>query len=266
LYDDFWKRFSPLKTKRLTKVYHFQTMLPEPAYKSLLDNISQTFSAARGKAYSLISHILLEAHWSIGKQIVEYDQHRQDKAIYCKKLMQNLAKDLLLQLGKGFSLSNLYLMRQFCEAYPIFQTSGKLTWSHYGEILSVSDPLARSFYEKQCVSEGWSVRQLKREIQSALFHRLAVSRDKAGILALAAEGQQNSLPEDVVRDPYILEFLGIAEDHRLSEKELETKLMDHLQAFLLEPGKGFTFVGRQFRTSQSPKYAPKKARARASLL
>lgn len=222
-------------------------MQPETEYKSLLDNIGQTFTAARSKAYSLMSHVLLEAYWNIGKQIIEYEQQGQEKAVYGRKLMQNLAKDLSRQLGKGFSLSNLYLMRQFYEAYPIFQTSGKLTWSHYGEILSISDPLARSFYEKQCVSEGWSVRQLKRQIQSGLFQRLALSKDKAGVLALAAEGQSLNKADDVVRDPYILEFLGIPEDHRLSEKELETKLIDKLQEFLLELGKGFTFVGRQFR-------------------
>jgi predicted nuclease of restriction endonuclease-like (RecB) superfamily len=222
-------------------------MLPEHTYTSLLEHIGQTFAVARGKAYSLTSHILLEAYWNIGKQIVEFEQHGYEKAEYGKTLMKKLSKDLSLRLGKGFSLSNLYLMRQFYEVYPIFQTSGKLTWSHYAEIFTVSDPLARSFYEKQCANEGWSVRQLKRQIQSGLFQRLALSKDKAGVLALAAEGHHLTKAEDIVRDPYILEFLGVPEDHRLSEKELETKLIDKLQDFLLELGKGFTFVGRQFR-------------------
>lgn len=123
-------------------------MLPETAYKSLLDNIGQTFTAARSKAYSMVSHILIEVYWNIGRQIIEFEQNGQEKAAYGEKLMQSLSKDLSLKLGKGFSLSNLYLMRQFYEAYPIFQTSGKLTWSHYGELVSVSDPITRSFYEK----------------------------------------------------------------------------------------------------------------------
>ncbi|MCE7925770.1 MAG: DUF1016 family protein [Haliscomenobacteraceae bacterium CHB4] len=236
-------------------------MQPETEYKSLLDNIGQTFSAAKEKAYSLMSQILIEAYWNIGRQIIEYEQKGQGKADYGKKLMQNLAKDLSLRLGKGFSLSNLYLMRQFYEAYPIFQTSGKLTWSHYGEILGISDPLSRSFYEKQCVSEGWSVRQLKRQIQSGLFQRLALSKDKAGVLALAEEVQSLMKADDVVRDPYILEFLGIPENHRLSEKELETKLIDKLQEFLLELGKGFTFVGRQFRITLDNRHYRQKSPA-----
>jgi len=223
-------------------------MLTEPAYKSLLDHIGQTFTAARTRAYAAVNQQLLEAYWNIGRYIIEYEQQGQGKAVYGKQLIQQLSKDLTVRLGKGFSKTHLYQMRQFYDLYPIFQSvTGKLTWTHYGEILAVSDSLARSFYEKQCVSEGWSVRQLKRQIQSALFQRLALSRDKAGVLALAAEGQQIYRAEDVVRDPYILDFLGVPEGHHLSEKDLEGRLIDYLQAFLLELGKGFTFVGRQFR-------------------
>ena len=189
------------------------------SYTSLLSNIGQTLASARSKAYAAVNQHLLEAYWNIGRYIVEYEQRGHDKAVYGKNLIQQLSKDLTVRFGKGFSMTNLYSMRQFFEAYPISQTlSGKLTWSHYTEILTISDPLARNFYEKQCVSEGWSVRQLKRQIQSGLFQRLALSKDKAGVLALAAEGQSIYKAEDVVRDPYILEFLGVAEDHRLSEK------------------------------------------------
>jgi predicted nuclease of restriction endonuclease-like (RecB) superfamily len=220
----------------------------ENSYTSLLSNIGQTLASARSKAYAAVNQHLLEAYWNIGRYIVEYEQQGHDKAVYGKNLIQQLSKDLTVRFGKGFSMTNLYSMRQFFEAYPISQTlSAKLTWSHYTEILTISDPLARSFYEKQCVAENWSVRQLKRQIQSGLFHRLALSKDKEGVLALAAEGQGIYKAEDVVRDPYILEFLGVAEDLGLSEQELETKLIDKLQAFLLELGKGFTFVGRQFR-------------------
>lgn len=223
-------------------------MLPETEYKSLLDNIGQTFTAARTRAYAAVNQQLLEAYWNIGRQIAEYELQGKSKADYGSDLYRRLSKDLTIRYGKGFGRTNVYLMRQFYETYPIVQSlTGRLTWTHYTEILTVSDPLARSFYEKQCVNEGWSVRQLKRQIQSGLFQRLALSKDKPGVLALAAEGQNLNKAEDVVRDPYILEFLGIPEDHRLSEKELETKLIDKLQEFLLELGKGFTFVGRQFR-------------------
>jgi predicted nuclease of restriction endonuclease-like (RecB) superfamily len=223
-------------------------MLPENAYTSLLEHIGQTFAVARGKAYSAVNQQLLEAYWNIGRQIAEYELQGKSKADYGSNLYQRLSKDLTIRYGKGFGRTNVYLMRQFYETYPIVQSvTGQLTWTHYAEILTISDPLARSFYEKQSANEGWSVRQLKRQIQSGLFQRLALSKDKAGVLALAAEGYHLNKAEDIVRDPYILEFLGIPENHRLSEKELETKLIDKLQDFLLELGKGFTFVGRQFR-------------------
>lgn len=223
-------------------------MSPVTSYTTLLDHIGQTFTAGRQRAYALVNQQLLEAYWTIGRHIVEYELQGKEKADYGSNLYRRLSKDLTIRHGKAFGRTNIYLMRQFYETYPIVQSlTGRLTWTHYGELLSISDPLARSFYEKQSVAENWSVRQLKRQIQSGLFQRLALSKDKAGILVLATEGQPMQRPEDVVRDPYVLEFLGIPEDHRLTEQELESKLIDHLQSFLLELGKGFTFVGRQFR-------------------
>jgi predicted nuclease of restriction endonuclease-like (RecB) superfamily len=237
-------------------------MLPESTYISLLNNIGQTFVAARTRAYAAVNQQLLEAYWNIGRQIAEYELQGKSKADYGSDLYRRLSKDLTIRYGKGFGRTNVYLMRQFYETYPIVQSlTGRLTWTHYAEILTISAPLARSFYEKQCVSEGWSVRQLKRQIQSGLFQRLALSKNKEGVLALAAEGQSIYKAEDVVRDPYILEFLGVAEDHRLSEKELETKLIDKLQEFLLELGKGFTFVGRQFRITLDNRHYQQKSPA-----
>ncbi len=155
-----------------------------------------------------------------------------------------------LRHGKGFSQSNIYLMRQFFISYPKFQTSGishALTWSHYCELLNITDEMERQFYEVQCVKEKWSIREFKRQKDSSLFLRLAASKDKDAILKLAAEGQVLSEPKDILRDPYVFEFLKISEPYLLSEKELETRLCDHLQQFLLELGKGFAFVGRQYR-------------------
>ncbi len=139
-------------------------------------------------------------------------------------------------------------MRQFYLKYPIFQSlTGKLTWTHYSELLGVSDDQARGFYEKQNTNENWSVRELKRQINSSLFERLALSKDKDGILKLSEQGQLITKPKDIVKDPYVLEFLQIPEEHRMTESKLEHKIIDNLQTFLLELGKGFSFVGRQYR-------------------
>jgi predicted nuclease of restriction endonuclease-like (RecB) superfamily len=139
-------------------------------------------------------------------------------------------------------------MRLFYLRYEIFQTvSGKLTWSHYTELLSISDDLARSFYEKQCVLDNWSVRELKRQRQTGLFERIALSSDKSGILELAQKGKLINDSNDIVKDPYVFEFLQFGETQRYSEKELEKRLLDNLGHFLLELGKGFAFIGNQYR-------------------
>lgn len=192
-------------------------------------------------------------YWKIGRHIVEFEQHGNKKAVYGETLLANLSKDLKLQHGKGFSKSNLYLMRLFYNKYPTFQTSGKfqasgkLTWSHYSELLGISDDIARSFYEREAIKEIWSVRELKRQISSSLFQRLALSKDKKGVLALAAKGNKISNSRDLIKDPYVFEFLNIPESRRMTEATLEKKLIDNLQNFLLELGKGFSFVARQFR-------------------
>lgn len=151
-----------------------------------------------------------------------------------------------------FSLSgNNY----FYICFPNFpDASGKLTWSHLVEIVSVSDGLARSFYEEQCVKEKWSVRELKRQMNSMLFERIALSKDKNGVLKLAEKGQIIEKSYNLIKDPYVLEFLGIPENYKFSEKELEQKIIDNLQMFLLELGKGFTFVKRQFRMTLGNKH------------
>lgn len=223
---------------------------PAPEYHTLLENISAAYVGGQGRAIQSVSAILLETYWQIGRYIVEFEQGGAAKAEYGKSLLQNLAKDLTLRHGKGFSRSNLYLMRQFFVVYPKFQTSGKLaalTWSHFSELLGISDDLERQFYEAQCLQEKWSVRELKRQKDAALYLRLALSKDKAGVLQLSAKGQQLENTKDLLRDPYIFEFLDIAENEQFHETQLEQKLIDNLQKFLLELGKGFTFVGRQYR-------------------
>lgn len=224
--------------------------LPEDEnnYLKLVQSIGVTIEEARNRAIKAVNTELLRANWEIGKYIVEFEQYGNEKAEYGSALLDTLAKDLKQRFGKGFSKSNVYLMRQFYLKFPIFQTlSGKLSWSHYAELLGVSDDTAREFYVKQCDKENLSVRELKRQINSSLFERLALSKDKKGILELARDGLTISEPRDIVKDPYVLEFLKISEELRMTESNLEQKIIDNLQVFLLELGKGFSLVGRQYR-------------------
>ena len=220
-------------------------------YRSLIDRISDAYAYGFRKAVAAVNSNMVETYWKIGQYIVEFEQEGKSKAEYGKALLTNLAKDLSLVHGKGFSLSNVYMMRQFFIKYPIFQTvSGKfdrLTWSHFCELIPIDNELERQFYEVQSQNENWNVRELKRQKKSSLFLRLAASKDKTGIIQLAKQGQQIELPKDLIREPAVLEFLKIPEPYQLSETELETRLIDHLQEFLLELGKGFAFIGRQYR-------------------
>lgn len=217
-------------------------------YNELIDNIGSTLQKARQNAIKAINAELVKANWEIGKYIVEFEQNGKAKADYGSALLSNLAKDLNLKYGKGFSKSNIYLCRQFYLKYQKFQTvSGKLSWSHYAELLTISDDLSRGFYEKQSIKENWTFREMKRQIDSALFQRLAFSKNKKEVLELALKGNVVSEPKHAIKDPYIFEFLKLPKDNILKERGLEKKLIDNLQDFLLELGKGFSFVARQFK-------------------
>lgn len=179
---------------------------------------------------------------------MEFEQDGQVKSVYGSGLLTALSKELMLRLGKGYSRPNLNNMRKLYLRYPNCQTvSDKLSWSHICELVKIDDDLERSFYEKQAVSERWGVRTLKRQMDSALFLRLAVSRDKEGILSLAKEGIEVQKPEDVIKSTYTLEFLNLPELDQYTEGDLEQRIIDNLEKFLLELGKGFTFVGRQYK-------------------
>jgi predicted nuclease of restriction endonuclease-like (RecB) superfamily len=243
--------------------------LTKPNYNQLLDSIGSTLQNARENAYKAINTELVKANWEIGKHIVEFEQSGKVRAEYGAELLIKLSTDLKIKYGKGFSRSNLQLMRLFYTKYPKFQTSsgkssirqtvsGKsekrqtapgilLSWSHYAELLTISDDLARNFYEKQAIKENWSFREMKRQIDSALFHRLALSKDKKGVLALAEKGQELFSPKDAVKDPYVFEFLELPKEGIIKERDLEKKLVDNLQNFLMELGKGFSFVSKQFK-------------------
>lgn len=221
-----------------------------PSYRNLLTDIGKILQQARQQVAHAVNTTMLTTYWTIGQYIVEFEQQGNERAEYGSDLINRLSRDLTERYGKGFSKSNLLYIRKLYIAFPISETvSHLLTWSHYFEILKLDDPLEMNFYIRQCEQEHWSVRELKREMKSMLFHRLALSTDKEGVLALAHDGQQITKPEDILRDPYVFDFIGLPELPIYKEGDLEKALMQNLETFLLELGKGFTFVGRQQRIS-----------------
>jgi len=241
-------------------------------YNNLLDRIGEILVKARTAVVREINKAQVLAYWEIGREIVEFEQKGKARAEYGEELLKRLSADLSAKFGKGFSERNLRNMRAFYLNFPIRQTvsaeslkfqtqSGKsgisqtlsnqfepmLSWSHYCELLKVEEPLARSFYEQEAIRNNWSVRELKRQINSMLFERLALSKDTKTVIKMAGRGQIIEKPEDAIKDPYILEFLNLKEETSYTESQLEQALIDKLQYFLLELGKGFTFVARQKR-------------------
>lgn len=219
----------------------------------MIEQIKTLLENARQKVAAEVNNTLLSTYWQIGKIIVEDEQKHNDRAEYGKKTLKTLSKTLTEEYGKGFSRSSLQNMRLLYLAYPKCQTlSGKLSWSHYCELLIISDEKKRSFYEKECVNARWSVRELKRQIESSLFERLLLSNgdaNKEKVLALALNGNEIVKPEDIIRDPYVFEFLGLPENKPLMENDLEAALVAQIEKFLLELGRGFMFVGTQQRVT-----------------
>lgn len=213
----------------------------------LVLSIEDIVNTTKNRVGTAVNQYITEAYWNIGKYIVEYEQDGNERARYGERQLTVLSQQLRLRLGRGYSRPNLNNMRKFYLLYPICQTvSDKLTWSHICELIKIDDELERSFYEKECIKEKWDVRTLKRQMESSLFLRLAASRDKDGILQLAQEGINYNEPAEIIKDTYTLEFLGLEDKSKIDEDELEQRLIDNLQSFLLELGKGFTFVGRQY--------------------
>jgi predicted nuclease of restriction endonuclease-like (RecB) superfamily len=216
-------------------------------YRLLIKQISSAVSDAKKQVATTINSALVETYWNIGKYIVEFEQDGQIRAKYGEQLLLNLSKDLTVLLGKGFSKSNLFNMRLFYIRFPIFQTlSGILSWSHIIEIVNIDNELERGFYLAETTNENWSVRQLKQQKERGLFMQLALSKNKEQILALAEKGNTVEKPEDIIKSTYTLDFLNIPEVKH-SETTVEDALIENLEQFLLELGKGFAFVGRQYR-------------------
>lgn len=222
-------------------------LISDSKLNALADSITNLIDEAKNKVAFSVSNIMVQTYWQVGKYIVEFEQKGNIKAEYGTSLLTNLAKLLTLKIGKGYSRPNLNNMRKFYVLYPnLSDMSDKLSWSHICEIIKIDDELERKFYVNECVQEKWDVRSLKRQMDSALYLRLASSKDKNGVLALAEKGIQIQQAQDIVKDTYTLEFLGLPEKDQYSEKDLEDRIIDNLQNFLLELGKGFTFVKRQY--------------------
>jgi predicted nuclease of restriction endonuclease-like (RecB) superfamily len=235
-------------------------------YSALLTQVEHTYLQGKTKAFQQVNHTLVLTYWAIGQHIINFEQGGNVKATYGTGLLEKLSTDLSLRLGKGFSRSNLGHMRHFFLKYPICvkpsrKLSGTenqndeiekglsegLSWSHYIELIKIDNELERSFYEKQTIIENWSIPELKRQKKSSLFLRLAAGKDKSEILKLAQQGRIINNTEDILKDTYVFEFLKIPEPYHLLETDLEKRLVNQLQEFLLELGKGFAFIGRQYR-------------------
>lgn len=224
----------------------------------LITEVRQLVHAARSGAASAVNTLQVMTNFEIGRRIVEHEQKGAKRAEYGAELLQHLSERLTEEFGNGFSPVNLSYMKRFFllwrDRVAIFQTPSEkfkspftLAWSHYVLLLTIKDAGERSFYEIEATSENWSLSELKRQKASALYERLALSRDKDEVKRLATEGHVIERPEDALKEPYVLEFLGLDEKAGYSESDLESAIIDHLERFLLELGKGFLFEARQKR-------------------
>ena len=230
-----------------------------------LDNVSEVLKKAKQNAKTAVNLSMVYAYYEIGKMIVEEEQHGENRAAYGKQLLKELSSYLTSAFGKGYSAENLKLMRRFYNVYsndqigetvftqfenlPAVSTGRKfyLSWSHYLKLMRIDNIDERHFYEIESVKNDWSLTELKRQYNSSLYERIALSTDKDKVYRLALEGQKIETAKDAVKDPYVLEFLGLKELPEYSESELENRIIDNLQQFLLELGTGFAFIGRQVR-------------------
>lgn len=236
---------------------------------NFFSQIVDLLQSAKSNVVRTINQTMVTAYFEIGRKIVEEEQNGKDRADYGKSLLPDLSKVLTSEFGKGFSVTNLQQMRNFYLSYQKQQTLAvksetgkqqtlavdfKLSWSHYLKLMRIDDESERKFYEIEATKNNWSVRELERQYDSALYTRLVLSRDKDKVKELSEKGLVLEKPKDVVKDPYILEFLGLPEHSVYSESQLEQELIDKLEHFLLELGNGFTFVARQKRISFDGKH------------
>lgn len=214
---------------------------------SLYERIRNTVAEAQQKVYSTVNFVMVETYWKIGKQIYEAQGENQ-RAEYGTGLLKFLSEKLTEEFGKGFTVTNLSYMRQFYISFSNFHAlRDNLSWTHYRMLLKVEDSVAREFYLDECATSNWSTRQLERQINSFYYQRLLSSQNKDVVRNEIQTLEKGVEAKDIIRDPYVLEFLGLQQTPNLYEKDIEQGLIDHLQKFLLELGRGFSFVARQKR-------------------
>jgi len=227
--------------------------------QQLLKKLFEIIKSSQNKVMRDINRTIVSTYFEIGKLIVEEEMSGNTRSIYGASLYKSISEKLTIEFGKGFSETNIRQMVNFYLQYKglISQTLSvefHLSWSHYLVLMRISDDSERRFYEIEAFSNNWSLRELKRQLNSALYQRLLLSSDKKNVERLSKKGQIIETPRDMVKDPYVLEFLGLEEKNSYSESEFETALINKLQLFLLELGKGFSFVGRQVRMSFEEKH------------
>ena len=223
-------------------------LLPSaPQAEATYTTIRSTVIAAQNRVYAAVNSAMVQAYWEIGEQIYRACGEN-DRAGYGKNLLQFLSDRLTAEFGKGYSVQGLRNMRQFYCAYQKRSTLwSELSWSHYRVLMRISDKTARDFYTEECAKSAWSVRQLERQIHTLYYQRLLASQDKASVAAEIQTTEPKPEYEKAIKDPYVMEFLQIKPDTHVYESDVEQALIDHLQQFLLELGRGFSFVSRQKR-------------------
>jgi len=220
-------------------------------------SVVEILRAARTRAYRAVNFTMVEAYWNVGRMIVEEEQRGQERAEYGTFLIKELSSRLTSEFRKGFSEQSLRNMRQFYKCFPIRSAvRSELTWTHYKSLIRIEKETSRNWYLKEAVEQNWSTRALERQINSSYYERLLMSKEREPVIE---EMRQNTeplapTPQDFIKDPYVLEFLGIPDTHNFHEAELEQAIIDKLQAFMLELGRGFAFVGRQYRISTETKH------------
>lgn len=214
---------------------------------NVFDDIKELVIQSRNKVYTTVNTEMLNLYWNIGKAIMEIQQG-DERAVYGETVLEKLSEKLTKEFGKGFSKRNLERMRKFYCLFPIASTVlSQLSWSHYLEIIKIDEEAKRKFYIKETINSKWSVRELQRQIGSLLYERLVLSSNKNKVLELSEKGNEIRTSKDLVKDPFVLEFLDIKENTDYLESDLEKNILEHLKEFLLELGKGFMFVGSQVR-------------------
>ena len=219
-----------------------------PISNNILHDARRIIETARNNAVRSVDFTRVQMYWNLGKRIFEEEQQGKERADYGAYIVKTLAKELEKEYGSGFGVRQLEQSRQFYRTYPIANTlRSQLNWSQYRRLIQIDDPDKREYYELESVNNAWTARETERQINSMLYERLLLSNDKESVLAVARRERIPESPEEIIKDPMVLEFLGLKQQASYYEKDLESAIISHLVDFLLEMGKGFSFVSRQKR-------------------